>query len=163
MLDNMPPADHAGTHGAAWACNRAAALARHRIKPQHDAVIGDWIVSAPGAHHAVHSCHVALLHLRPAHQHDLVEIKVPGATHELWVMAMDPRAPRGSIVQGHIMPVDHYYARVFGAQIVATGDDDALARIAATIALIVNGDLNPVDQPQWIELFGDAMFVNADA
>ena len=30
------------------------------------------------------------------------------------------------------------------------------------IALILNGDLNPVDQPAWIEVFGDAMIAAED-
>ena len=170
----MPAADRTGTHGQAWHCNRPAALRQHRIKPHHDPVIADWIVSAPpaaayhralrpdGSHHLVHSCHIALMHLRAVHGQDAIEIAVPGATHELWVMAFDPLAPRDAIVHGRALPVHHYYAQVFAAQIVAADDAAAIARVSAAIALILNGDLNPVDQPQWIEHFGDAMIAGQD-
>lgn len=154
MLDNMPPAAHVGTHGAAWACNRAA---------RRDPMIADWIVTAPSYHHLVHTCHIALIHLRSVPGQPAPAIAVPGATHELWVMAFDRAAPRHAIAHGHTLPGDHYCAQIFAAQLIARDDETADARIAATIALIVNGDLNPVDQPQWVELFGDAMFVNADA
>ena len=163
MHNPMPPAAYTGTHGRAWPCNRAAALRAARVKAGADAVIADWIITTPAAHHLVHTCHLALLHLRPGPAGDDVRISVPGATHELWVMAMDPRAPREDLVHGTALPVHHYYAQVFAAQIVAADDADAIARMAATITLIVNGDLNPVDQPQWIELFGDAMVAPAHA
>ena len=161
MRETMPSAPHTGTHGKAWRCDRAAALQRHRVKPGADAVIADWVVEVPDAHHLVHSCHIALVHLRPAHPDDQVEVKVPGATHEMWIMALDPRAKRSAIVLGKAMPVDHYYAQVFAAQLVATGDDAAIARMIGAIGLILNGDLNPVDQPQWIELFGDNMLAES--
>ena len=163
MPEPMPPADRAGNHGVAWRCNRAAALRHHRMKAHHDPVIADWIVTAPDAHDLVHSCHIALMHLRAVHARDAVQIAVPGATHELWVMALDPAAPRAAIVHGRALPLHHYFAQVFCAQIAAPDDPEAITRITAAIALILNGDLNPVDQPQWIELFGDAMVAKVSA
>jgi len=151
--DPMPPADRTGPHAQMWHC--------HPGRPGAQAIVADWIIETPAAHHLVHSCHVALMHLRPVHADDKVCIHVHGATHELWVMALDPAAPRAAIVRHTAAPVQHYYAKVFVAQIVAPTDEAAVARIAATIALILNGDLNPVNQDQWIELFGDAMLAPA--
>lgn len=163
MPDNMLPADITGTHGTAWRCNRAAALARHRIKPHHDAIIADWIISVPGAHAVWHSWHVALMHLRPMRGTAPAQTRLPGATHELWVMALDPAAPHADAVQGRALPNHHHIATAFAAQIIEPTDQAAIARIHATIALILNGDLHPLDQPRWIELFGDAMFEAANA
>jgi hypothetical protein len=161
VIDFGTPA-HIGSHAQAWRCNRAAALRRHKIAL--DPVIADWIVHVPGLHQAFHTIHIALQHLRPLHIGDRITRAVPGATHELWITALDPAHDHAATVQGAGHP--HrvaYLAQLFAAQIVASDDPAAASRIAATIDLITTGDLNPLDQPQWIALFGDAMFEKAAA
>ena len=159
--DPMPPAAHTGTHGAAWRCNRPAALRAHGIKPAHCPIIADWIVQRADSHAVWHSWHIALLHLRPLYDEDTPELILPGATHELCVTAMDPFAPRADAVQGRALANHHHIERTFAAQITEPTDQAAITRIAATIDLIVQGTLNPESLTQWISLFGDAMLVPA--
>jgi len=149
-----------GPRGRAWRCDRVAARRAHRL--DRDPVVADWIVELPGLHQAFSAIHIALQHLRPLHWLDRIERAVPDASHELWIMGLDPQHRLGETVRGTGDPrrVD-YCAQIFAAQLPAHTDADAITRITATITLICNGELNPIDQAQWISLFGDAMLKGA--
>ena len=155
----IPPAI-TGPRGRAWRCDRITARRTHGLTA--DPVVADWIIELPGLHHAFSAVHLALQHLRPLHPGDAIARAVPDASHELWVMGLDPHHRMGDTVHGTGHP-HHigYCAQIFATQLPAHTDAEAITRLTATITLICNGELNPIDQDQWISLFGAAMLKGA--
>jgi hypothetical protein len=163
MHKSVPVPDHIGDHGRAWRCNRAAALRRlHWFRTPIDAVIADWIVEVPDASRSWHSYHIALLHLRPLRGVPAPVLYLPGATHELQVMALHAGADCAAAIAGHLL-ADRLplAAATFAAQLVEPTDQAATIRTGTAIDLILSGDLDPESRAHWVSLFGRSMDLSA--
>jgi hypothetical protein len=148
-----------GQHGRAWTCDLEAGRREMGISTEVDATLVHWIVEAAWAHPVWHSYSIILVHLRPMADNRPTKIYLDGATHELWVHAMDPQLDREPLilngrVQGHFLQPSN-----FAAQINEASDDIAIARIAQTVQAICDGRLSPdTDRRRsWEKLFGNNM------
>jgi hypothetical protein len=146
-----------GPHGRAWLCDVALIQRSRNIKPEYDALLADWIVEAPWAHPAWHSYAVVLVHLRPVPDRE-TKFYLDGATHELWVLALDPNKDRNKILIGRerkywLQPIN------FAAQFIEPTDELALTRVRAAVQEICDGVLCPDTDfiRQWATRFGDNM------
>jgi hypothetical protein len=148
-----------GPHGRAWLSDMAGIARLHNANPENDATLAAWIVEAPWAHPAWHSYSVVLVHLRPLpHARERTLVHLDGATHELWVYALDPTKDRNKMLIGKergfwLQPIN------FAAQFIETSDDLALARVRAAVQEICDGDLCPDTDfiRDWARRFGDNM------
>lgn len=82
----MRPADHIGAHGEVWRVPRPVTFQ----KPDHEATLGMWIVSAPYAHPAWHMYSVSVVHLRDIPGAPPANKRYPEAEYELTIWALDP-------------------------------------------------------------------------
>lgn len=154
--------DIAGTHARAWRSDLPGARKLAGVPEGDNAALDVWLVEAPWAHPIWHSYLVTLVHLRPMEGMSEVKFYVPGATHEMWVEALDPSYPREpdlKTAKYHVLtPMN------FAAQFVAEDDEMARKRIHRIVLSIVHGMLSPdTDHMRdWITLFGDSMVRKAD-
>lgn len=148
-----------GTHGRAWKCDHAAFVAKHGVKPgEVDATVVNWLIEAPWAHPFWHSYTLTLVHLRPMPDARPTIFYLDGASHELWLYALDPGKPREPAIRGEAFP-SWLTPSNFAAQIVAPSDEAAAARIEGAVRRICDGTLSPDTDfiRQWMHLFGDNM------
>jgi hypothetical protein len=147
-----------GIRGRAWRVDLDAI--RKRVTPDkvEDACVEVWIVEAPWAHPFWHSYVVGLIHLRPMEDGRDTKFHIDGATHEMWVDALDPDQMRQPAIKGetHWSPLQ---PTNFAAQFIADTDDAARACVQAAVHMICRGLLSPDTDFtwRWIELFGDNM------
>lgn len=146
--------DMEGPHGRAWKNDIEAMARRYPDGPPASTTVASWIVEAPWAHPAWHSYMIACVHLRDTPGMDPPKIYRQGATHEIFVIALNPR---------HKRAIDDYAKMLtpvnFAAQFVqAGGDESARDRIAATVREILDGKLSPDTdfRRQWVARFGDS-------
>jgi len=156
--------DLTGPRGRAWRIDMDAYFKTFNISEddRRRASIAGWIIEAPWAHPFWHSYAIGLLHLRPHPDHAPV-INRPGATHEFWLHAMNPKESREPIINATGAPHLLLPAN-FAAQLVQPSDEDAIAYVeSAAVKEIVEGRLSPdTDFARlWIERFGDYMIVSA--
>jgi hypothetical protein len=147
-----------GPHGRAWLCDLAATRKVLNIKPESDGTLANWVVEAPWAHPCWHSYALILVHLRPLLDRRETLLYLDGATHELWLYAVDPGKDRNKLLIGkernmYLQPLN------FAAQFIETSDDLALARVRVAVQEICNGDLCPDTDfiRDWARRFGDNM------
>lgn len=159
----VPPAIE-GPHGRAWSCDIDAQRRVLNVAPENDGTVAHWIVEAPWAHPLWHSYSIMLVHLRPLPRGQKTLIYLDGATHEIWVMAIDPNADRNEIMRRSVEG-DWLTPKNFAAQFIAPSDDSAKDRVAAAVRGICDGMLSPDTdfQRDWIGLFGDNMFKDRTA
>lgn len=138
--------------GRAWRCVPIA------NPPQRLGTVVDWLVEAPEAHPVWHSYAVCLIHLRPLPDMPPPRFYLPGATHEIWVAALDPWAVRQPMIlrtqmMAYLLPLN------FAAQFIASDDAVAMARVEGVVRAICFGTLSPDSDAidVWCELFGDNM------
>lgn len=154
---------HEGHVGRFWRGNLTAL--RHHVREQlatdrPDGTVAYWIVEAPWAHPVWHSYSVLLVHLR-----DIglpTKFYLAGATHEIWLHALDPQAPRDAFVRGRASPMEATLSpKQFAAQFVELNDDAAAARVTAALEEVCAGRLSPDSdhhhQLEWARRFGDNM------
>lgn len=153
-----PPAIE-GPHGRAWMCDIHAQRRVLDVAAENDGTVAHWIVEAPWAHPLWHSYSIMLVHLRPMPRGNKTLIYLAGATHEMWVMAIDPNADRNEIMRRSVAG-EWLTPKNFAAQFIADSDDGAQDRIAAAAHAICEGMLSPDTdfQSEWKALFGDNMF-----
>lgn len=153
------PALVGGAHGRAWLCNLPEGLRRAKVSETDDATLAYWIVEASWAHPIWHSYAIVLVHLRPLPDLRPTKFYLANATHELWVMALDPDADRAAIIEGELSGRWWLQPKNFAAQFIEATDDLALARIRAAVQRICDGRLSPDSDliHQWVALFGDNM------
>lgn len=156
-LDHVATApDKQGAAGRAWRVDLAAMTAALAIPPEGSAILASWIVEAPWAHPMWHSYNLTLVHLRPMADARETFVYRDDASHELLLHALEPGHSREAMLRGRprwLTPAN------FGAQLVERSDTAAIARVEATVDLIIAGELNPDTDArrQWVALFGDAM------
>lgn len=95
---SKPPAV-VGPHGKAWTVDLEKALALHHVKPEDDACLVHWIVEAAWAHPLWHSYSIVLIHLRPLPDGRPTKFYLEGATHEIWVYAINPDSRREELIE----------------------------------------------------------------
>lgn len=148
----MIPPNATGKHGKAWLYN-----------PKTDgphAGIGCWIVEAPWAHPLWHSYAISLAHMRHVEGLQDNHVYLEGATHEIYVFALDPNADLEKIISGEefsgpalLHPMN------FAAQFIANDDEEAQARVYKSIKEIIDGKLSPDTDfiSMWVQRYGDNM------
>lgn len=146
-----------GAHGRAWPVDIAATRQRVSVKPELDGTVAFWIVEATWAHMAWHSYAIIVVHLRPLAEPRETTFYVDGATHEIWVYALNPEHARGPMIKGQSLAL--LTPKNFAAQFIEISDDLACARVAKAVKMICDGELSPDTDfmRQWIALFGDNM------
>jgi hypothetical protein len=166
-LDTITKApDLTGEKSRAWRIDIDTARAIGNWTTEEDATIAAWLVEAPWAHPAWHSYVIVLMHLRPLVA-DKRETKfyLEGATHEMWLYAIDPKSSREDFVTkcnfkelSILTPIN------FAAQIIEPSDDAAIARVEKAVQEICNGELSPDTdfQSMWEERFGNHMIKQPD-
>jgi hypothetical protein len=149
---------HADKHGKAWRLDLEEVRRRHGVEASRDAALDFWLVEAPWANPIWHSYVIGLQHLRPVVEGEPIVVKRPGATHEFFVAALDPGAPREPFVRGEASPAVLRPLN-FVAQLVEESDEAARERVRGAVMKICAGTLSPdVDfQSQWVAMFGGYM------
>lgn len=148
-----------GRAGRAWSIDLEAARANLGGSHDNDATIAAWLVEAPWAHPAWHSYEIILVHLRPTVSGPEPSIAIPGATHEFWIFASDPRCRREEVIKGNIIgslltPMN------FGAQFIAADDAHAIQRVREqAVRPILDGAVSPDTDfiHQWTALWNDSL------
>lgn len=151
-------------HGpfSAWRLDWSAKLRAEGYEPAHDAGLASWIIQAPWAHPTWHSYWLHVVHLRPIDRGSgPIETKfyLAGATHELWLYALNPDVPLAEIV-GEAKPFECTLTpKNYADQLILENDEAAIALAAATAKDVLEARLNPDTdaQGQWIARFGGHM------
>lgn len=148
-----------GPHGRAWLCNLAVGRSRLNIPAEQDGTVAHWVVEAPWAHPAWHSYSIVLMHLRPLPRGGQTLLYRDGATHEMWVKAMDPSADYNDMIASGIVTNQWLSPSNFAAQFIEITDELALERVRKTVQEICDGRLSPDTdfRSDWIHRFGDNM------
>lgn len=157
ISENLPPPWKSGM-GRAWQCDVDKLRQTLQVEHEQDGTLGMWIVEARWAHPIWHSYSLVLVHLRPLVPPVETKFYLPGATHEIWVYAMDPDAPRSPAILGDERP-RWLTPKNFAAQFIEPSDEAAISRVEGAVDLILSGELSPDTdfQHQWRALFGDNM------
>jgi hypothetical protein len=139
----------AGPYGKAWKIDLEA-LAKQINNPAN-ATLGMWVVNASWAHPLWHSYCLSLIHVRPIPGTPPPIIHLEGATHEMWLFALNPDY---AIVLDRLPEILN--PMNFGAQFIEPHDLAAIARIEDAVREIVRGELSPDTDytQQWIKRFG---------
>ena len=147
-----------GAKGKAWLCDELAGIRELGAKLEDHGGLQHWIVEAPWAHPAWHSYSVVLIHLRPMARKRTM-IYLDGATHEIWVYAMNPDEDRGMLLANGIVRKHWLHPINFAAQFIEVTDDLAQQRVRNAVQSICDGMLSPDTDhgAAWRALFGDNM------
>jgi hypothetical protein len=149
--------DVTGPHGRAWAVRLASARLARGFKPEDDAMVAGWVVEAPWAHPAWHSYALLLMHLRPMPDNRPTKFYLEGATHEIWLYALNPDFPRQPMIERlelrFLTPLN------FAAQFIAESDAAASNRALQAVMDICAGNLSPDTDfiRYWAARFGGNM------
>jgi hypothetical protein len=147
-----------GKFGKTWRVDIAALCRKFKVDPEQDSGVAAWVIEAPWAHPFWHSYELILIHLRQIPGAKPPIIRLTGATHELWLNALDPDFSREPFILGEAASRPLRPGN-FAAQIIAEHDGAAIARAFHAVRQICDGTLNPDTDftAQWIALFGDNM------
>lgn len=154
--------DLTGDFGDAWRLDLAKARTSAGLKAGPDeATVAAWIVYAPHSHPIWPTVLVAVVHLREMEgQTRAPSIHLPGATHEIQVLALDPDGIAGveATIDDAAVNLRFLSPTNFTGQWVSTSDAKAAERCEKTVADIVEGRLNPDTDglSQWVSRFGDS-------
>lgn len=147
-----------GGYGRAWLIDIDAW--RARLGRSDDAMIAQWIVEAPFAHPIWHSYFISLIHLRPMADGRPTKFYVDGATHEIWVYALNPDVDRAPLIrdatglgEALLSPIN------FAAQFIEIEDHLAVERGEQAVRDICHGRLSPDTdwRKAWAARFGSNM------
>lgn len=149
-----------GAAGRAWRCNVGEGLRQMNVSPEEDGTLAHWIIEAPAYHPAWHSYSLCLVHLRPLGTPRETLFYLDGATHELWLYAMDPTKDRRPMLATGIVKGNWLMPANYAGQFIEVSDELALARVNKSIQGICDGALSPDTdyQSRWRALYGDHMF-----
>lgn len=149
IVDGMP--DRETEYGKAWRVTLSAARAHLGIKAEDDGAVCSWVVYAPWAH-PVWGCYwICCINLRPCTRLMEPKINLPGATHEVFVYALNPEETPDLLAPGNtrLSPMN------FAGQWVAGSDLDAEEKIEKTVDEILAGRLSPDTDflYEWVKRF----------
>lgn len=140
-----------GTLGRAWQFDRPAILAKHPSNVPPELTLETWAVHAAYAHPLWHSYVIALISLRDMPGAPECKMYLAGATHEIFVYALDPEHPIDLQDKPKLLiPCN------FSAQFIAESDAAAEKRVRETVQMVIDGVLNPdTDYSRhWQHLYG---------
>jgi hypothetical protein len=143
--------DRESKYGKAWRINLQKARAHLGVQKGDDGAVCSWVVEAPWAHPFWCNYWICCINLRPCTRLKVPLIKLQGATHEVFVFALDPEVVPDLLKPGNtrLSPMN------FAGQWVAGSDLDAEEKIEQTVDLILAGKLSPDTDflQQWVGLF----------
>lgn len=144
-------------HGKAWRLDLDKWSKSGGIRRDAHAGIASWIVEAPFAHPFWHSYIINLIHLRPVAGLSAPQIYLAGATHEIFVNALDPAKDRRPTVDC-VAPPYCLTPCNFAGQFIEPNDQSAIERAEEAVRDICRGTLSPDTDfvSQWIARFGAA-------
>ena len=153
-----PPA-YSGRWGCAWVCDLASIRRGRPFDAPPDATIAHWIIEAPWSSEVVHSYSLAVVHLRSVLGIRPPTLLIPGASHEMALIAINPGADRAAMIRNAVTADQWLQPQVFGAQLAEPSDEAAAIRVARAGQLVCDGRLSPhpTHIESWIELFGGNM------
>lgn len=129
-----------GRLGSAWLLDMDA-IGRARgmeDDPRKAVSLPSWIASAAYAHPMWSHYWIFGVALREAPGVPPPVIHLAGATHEVLVVALDPKYPPAiDVFPRFLTPFN------FAGQFIASSDDDAAARIRQAVQDVIDGTLNP--------------------
>ena len=143
--------DLEGIAGKAWKIETKDNPARNPAVPE-GLTVASWIVYAPHSHPIWPYVLIACISLRDVPGVPPATIRLPGATHEVFVYALNPDSyPPDMEGQLQIMRPVNYVG-----QFIADSDDTAVNRIWVAVNEVVDGTLNPDEdgRQQWVKRFG---------
>jgi hypothetical protein len=146
-----------GREGRAWAIDFIKAYESAGKDRTSGAEVAGWIIEAAWAHPFWHSYWLQVVHLRPMPDDRPTKIYLEGATHELWLYALNPEKPRQAMLDGGqvywLDPIN------FAAQLIERSDADAMQHAEEAVHAICDGNLSPDTdfRAVWVSLFGDNM------
>ena len=151
-----------GPAGRAWLCNYGNFLESGDCERESDDTVGMWLIEAPEAHPAWHSYLLILVHLRPLPGCEELTFHLDGATHQMWLSALDPHGSRQSLVDCDLKAQNKCASLEplnFAAQFIEIADNLAKERCESAVQAICDGRLSPDTPPMgdWVDLFGDNM------
>lgn len=151
------PADATGTHGRAWLLDVPNFLRNAGKDPALDCTVVSWMIEAAWAHPVWHSYVIMCIHLRPTPDGKETVLYLPGATHEVWVYALNPEIARDSVLRGETLPF--LLPINYAGQFVCKNDAEAARRVEEAMRGVLAGAVSPDTDyiGQWISLFGDSM------
>lgn len=149
-----------GRASKAWEVDCDATRAFHGVAPEEDTTVAIWIIEAPWAHPVWHSYAMVLIHLRPAKGKPPPVIHLPGATHEIWVMALDPEGERLGLIENFDTNRCKYLTPLnFAAQFIMPCDAEAKQKAFDAVERVCDGTLSPDTDyvRHWANIFGSNM------
>jgi hypothetical protein len=156
------PPTLASPHGASWEINLDRARAEKGIAGDQDATVAMHVVFAPWAHPCWAYYQIAILHLRRLPGMKAPTIFLPGATHEVFLYALDPETVPDVVDIAELRrlgPIN------FAGQWIVNErpnpvdlDRAAEAKLRFTVWEIINGHLSPDTdfRREWIKRFSDS-------
>lgn len=148
------PATIADTAGEAWEHDLDGALASiPDPHPPSELTVASWLIRAAWAHPLWSWYWLGCVSLRDVPGAPPATIYLPGATHEVFVYALQPDKP---------VYIDDYPKRLepanFHGQFIEPDDAAAAARMRRTVQDIVAGRLNPDTDARsaWVARFSDS-------
>jgi hypothetical protein len=130
-----------GAAARAWLVDGPATIERGIFDPNDPRIPNSlplWVVHAPNAH-PVWSCYIiACVALAPVPGLPDAKIYMPGATHEVFVAALDPDLiPELDGIPQMLRPLN------FAGQFIEVSNDAAATRVQQAVQDVVDGALNP--------------------
>jgi hypothetical protein len=141
LLPSSAP-DYVGAHGKAWRFDLDAvhrACVRDGAAPPRELQVCGWAAHAPYSHPIWPCVMVCCISLRDAPGWPPAVVNMPGATHEVMVIALDPAHE----VQLDDRPRYLSPLNFFTGQFIAASDDEARERVDQAVRDICDGTLNP--------------------
>jgi hypothetical protein len=130
---------------------------RHGANAAHGGVAG-WVLYAPWAHPVWPYHFLALLHLRELPGMPAAKILLPGATHEVLLMALDPGKTPDLVnpLASHLKPLN------YTGQFISVDDNVARAKCERAVDEVLSQRMSPDTdyRGQWVHFFGH---INRDA
>jgi hypothetical protein len=156
-----------GPHGKAWLVDLAAMRKQANVAEEQDATIAGWIIEAPWAHPIWHSYALILVHLRPMDPPIATNMYLEGASHEMWLHALDPALDRERALSDiKVFSKGWMTPKNFAAQLKLESDHAAIETIKVRgILPILHGALSPDSDYMrvWASIFGDNMLLDRES
>jgi hypothetical protein len=133
------PPDLVGKTGRAWRVDVAETMKRRGLESGD---VACWIVEAPNAHPVWHSYWFEMVHLRPFRDMEGdTHIYLEGATHEMWIAAIDPDKSRQEMLDTGMIPA--LRPLNFACQFIFDNDHTASLSLLQDVRDVIDGVISP--------------------
>lgn len=133
-----------GAYGRAWSV--AMQPLGERGRPDWDATLALWVISAPGSHPLWWWYTMTVVHLRAIAGVKPAHIEVPGSTHELVLVALNPEEPVPNIEaleRGDFRSLHSLTPPNLVEQFQVSNDTEGLRLGELAVEAIVHGIISP--------------------